>query len=405
MLGGVAAGIAQHLRVPTVWVRIGFLAAVAFGGFGVVLYAGMWLVLPAQKHLQNDAPGLDAATRQGRRPGRQRRLTDLGPLVAVGAIVLGLLLLLGRLTGSISSAGPVVLAAAGVAVLWRQADEAQRERWQDATGGLNPFRVVLGGGGLAAWLRLGVGVSLLVGAIMLFSLRSGSFTLAVNVGVAAVLGIAGIALMLGPWLFRLTADLSEEREARVRSQERADVAAHLHDSVLQTLALIQRSSADPAAVSRLARAQERDLRAWLFDPPDDDRTTLAAALRLAAAEVEDAHGCHVEVVCVGDPQLSDPLRPLLLAAREAMHNAAGHSGADVVDVYAEAAGTQVEVFVRDRGRGFDPDRVPADRHGVRTSILDRVRRHGGHAEVRSVPGEGTEVRLHMSVPPRQEETQ
>src|SRR5699024_6162317 len=133
------------------------------------------------------------------------------------------------------------------------------------------------------------------------------------------------------------------REARVRSEERADVAAHLHDSVLQTLALIQRSAGDPAAVSRLARAQERDLRAWLFDSEGEGELTLAAALRAAAAEIEDAHGVHVEVVCVGDAEVTEDVRPLVLAAREAIANAAKHSGAGTVDVYAEATAGGIEL--------------------------------------------------------------
>ena len=201
--------------------------------------------------------------------------------------------------------------------------------------------------------------------------------------------------MVGPWLLRLSSDLSEEREARVRSEERADVAAHLHDSVLQTLALIQRSAGDPATVSRLARAQERDLRSWLFDSHGEGPDTLAAALRAVAAEVEDAHGVPVEVVCVGDAPVTEEDRPLVLAAREAMTNAAKHSGAGSVDVYAEATHAGVEIFVRDRGAGFAPDLVAEDRHGIRSSIVGRMERHGGSASVRSTPGEGTEVRLSL----------
>jgi signal transduction histidine kinase len=260
---------------------------------------------------------------------------------------------------------------------------------------MGPVRAVVGGGGWRAYLRIGAGLLLLVAAITLFSLRSGSLSVALNVALAAAFGIVGLGFIVGPWLLRLSSDLSEEREARVRSEERADVAAHLHDSVLQTLALIQRSSGDPTTVSRLARAQERDLRAWLFDSAGEGPTTLAAALREVAAEVEDAHGVPVEVVCVGDAPVSDEARPLVLAAREAIANAAKHSGAATVDVYAEATGAGVEVFVRDRGAGFDPGRVPSDRQGVRSSIIGRMERHGGSATVRSIPGDGTEVRLSL----------
>lgn len=395
-LGGVASGLAQHLGLPVLWVRMGMVALVAFGGFGAVLYAGLWMFMPAQRHTVPLSPGLDAATRQGKRNGkRERRLTDYGPLVAVGAIAIGVLLLVTLATGQSLSFGPLLLAGAGVAVLWWQADEAQRQRWLDPSRRMNPLRAIVGGGGWRAWLRIVAGLMLLIAAIVLFSLRSGSLSVALNVGLAAAFGILGLGFMVGPWLLRLSSDLSEEREARVRSEERADVAAHLHDSVLQTLALIQRSAGDPAAVTRLARAQERDLRSWLFDSAGEGPDTLAAALRAVAAEVEDAHGVHVEVVCVGDAPVLDEDRPLVLAAREAITNAAKHSGVSTVDVYAEATADGVDVFVRDRGIGFDPASVADDRQGVRGSIIGRMERHGGSASVRSVPGEGTEVRLSL----------
>jgi signal transduction histidine kinase len=386
---------------------MGLLALVAFGGFGAVLYAGLWMFLPAQRHTTPLTPGLDAATRQGKRGGRrERRLTDYGPLVAVGAIAIGVLLLVTLATGQSLSFGPLLLAGAGVAVLWWQADEAQRQRWIDPSRRMNPVRAIVGGGGWRAWLRIGAGLMLLIAAIVLFSLRSGSLSVALNVGLAAAFGIVGLGFMVGPWLLRLSSDLSEEREARVRSEERADVAAHLHDSVLQTLALIQRSAGDPATVARLARAQERDLRNWLFADADKDPDTLAAALRAVAAEVEDTHGVHVEVVCVGDAPVTEEDRPLVLASREAMTNAAKHSGAGIVDVYAEATPAEVNVFVRDRGVGFDPTEVADDRQGVRGSIVGRMERHGGSASVRSTPGEGTEVRLSMpNRSQRQKETQ
>jgi signal transduction histidine kinase len=393
ILGGVAAGLAEHLGLPLLWVRAGFMAAAVMGGFGVFFYAGLWMVLPAQRHFADDAPGLAAAQRQGRRPGRIGRLGDFGPLVAIGAIALGAAAFLALATGQGVLFWPVVLGVAGVAVLWRQADEAQRERWLDSSGRINVVRAVVGVGGLASYLRLLLGAVLLMAAVTLFSLASGDWAAARSVGLAAILCFIGLGFIVGPWLFRLSSDLGEERAERIRSQERADVAAHLHDSVLQTLALIQKSAQDPTTVARLARAQERDLRSWLFDSTGGDAMTFAAALRTLGGEIDDAYGVPVEVVCVGDPPASEQLRPLVLATREAVVNAARHSGADKVDVYAEATPGRVEVFVRDRGVGFDPDSVAPDRHGLRDSILDRMRRHGGSAEVRSRPGEGTEVRL------------
>jgi len=212
--------------------------------------------------------------------------------------------------------------------------------------------------------------------------------------------VAGLLFVVGPWVFRLSTDLSAERAERIRTQERADVAAHLHDSVLQTLALIQRSAADPVTVARLARSQERDLRSWLYAGDSTDDSSLAGALRAAAAEVEDGFALSspvsVDVVVVGDCAFVEELRPVLAAAREAVANAAEHAGTGRVDVYAEITPAAVDVFVRDRGAGFTLAEVPEDRLGVRRSILDRMERHGGSAEVRSTPGEGTEVRLHLA---------
>ena len=373
-------------------VRVGFLVASAFGGLGVMLYAGLWMVLPAQRHFTDDAPGLAAASRQGRRRPFQRRLRDQGPLLAIGAIVVGIITLVSALNGSLLWAWPTMLAIGGIGLLWRQADEAQRERWADSTGRLTPGRALLGHGWWGVG-RVGAGVLLLLLGIILFIARAGNWSAAVGAGLAAVLGLVGLTFILGPWLFRMSSDLSEERAERVRSQERADVAAHLHDSVLQTLALIQTSAHDPARVAALARRQERDLRGWLFETSGADPTTLSASLRAIAGDVEDAHGVPVEIVCVGDRRVDPLLEPLVLATREAVMNAARHSGAANVDVYAEIGAESVEVFVRDRGTGFDLGSVATDRHGVRDSIIDRMQRHGGDAEVRSKAGYGTEVRL------------
>jgi signal transduction histidine kinase/phage shock protein PspC (stress-responsive transcriptional regulator) len=394
MVGGVASGVAAHLGLPVLWLRVAFIALTVFGGMGVVLYGALWLVLPTEPAFSADAPGLEAATRQGKRPGRSRRWVDVGPLVAIGAIALGLMTLLSGISNRAWSMWPLFLAAAGIAFLWRQADEAQRDRLLDQTGRFSVLRAFVGGGGWASYLRLLLGVAAIVGAIVLVTARSGGWDAARDAAVAALLGVLGLAFIVGPWLVRLARGLGGERAERVRSQERADVAAHLHDSVLQTLALIQKTAHDPATVARLARSQERDLRAWLFDSTHGtDPSTVAAALRAIGAEVDDAHGVPVEVVCVGDTAMTEPLRPIVLATREAVANAARHSGADRVDVYAEVGEGEIAVFVRDRGAGFDVDTIAADRQGVRNSIIDRMARHGGHAVVKSTPGSGTEVRL------------
>jgi signal transduction histidine kinase len=400
IIGGVAAGLARHLAVPVIWIRAGFVVTALLGGFGVALYAGLWMVLPSDSRFETGTPGMESATRGGRRPGRMRRLGDVGPAIALAALAFGAVLMIEAVFGRGAVFWPIFLGAVGIALLWRQADEAQRERWLDTTGRIDPVRVVLGSGGWAAYARLAAGVGLVVTSLALFAFRGDSLAVARDVAVAAALGVVGIAIVVGPWVYRLASDLTAERAERVRTQERADVAAHLHDSVLQTLALIQKNAGDGATVARLARAQERDLRSWLYAGDSIDESTLASALRGAAAAVEDAHGISVDVVTVGDCDFDESLRAIVAATREAVTNAAKHAGTGRVDVYAEVSPAAVDVFVRDRGRGFDPADTPADRHGVRMSIIDRMDRHGGSAEVRSRIDEGTEVRLHLPRQPR-----
>ncbi len=393
--GGVASGLAAHLGVPVLWVRVFFVSTALLGGFGLMLYAGLWMFLPADQRFEVGAPGLESATRTGKRPGRRSRFRDAGPAVALGALLFGVVLGFEGIFGQGALFWPVVLGVAGIALIWRQADEAQRERWTDSTGRIDPFRAVFGSGGWAAYARIAAGLGLIVAALSVFAIAASGATFAVPVLVAGLLGIAGLAVVVGPWVLRLINDLSAERVERVRTQERADMAAHLHDSVLQTLALIQKNSGDAPTVARLARSQERDLRRWLFEADSTDATTLAGALKEMAAEVEDQHAIVVDVVTVGDCELDEALRPIVLAAREAVVNVAKHAGTERADVFAETSAGSVDVFVRDRGAGFAMDGVAADRHGVRNSIIDRMTRHGGSADVRSSPGEGTEVRLHL----------
>ncbi len=398
VVGGVAAGLAHHLRARLVWVRVAFVVASVLGGFGIAVYAALWLLMPAGSPFRVEAPGLESASRDGRRPGVFRRIGDLGPVAVLSVLALGGLFALGALLGGGTLLWPLLIGLAGVALLWRQADEAQRARWLNGEGRVDAARVVLGDGGWAAWARLASGLLLIGVAAMMLALRGGSLTVARDVTVAALLGVLGIGIVVGPWVLRLLGELTDERAERIRTQERADVAAHLHDSVLQTLALIQRNAGDAGSVTRLARAQERDLRSWLYGGEATGYATVAAALRAVAAEVEDVHGVAVDVVTVGDADLTEPLRPVVAAARESMTNAARHAGVPRVDVYAEIGEVAVDVFVRDRGVGFEPAQVAEDRYGVRHSIVDRMQRHGGSGEVRSAPGEGTEVRLHLPRP-------
>lgn len=403
IIGGVAGGLARHLGVPTLWVRVAFVVTAVLGGLGIAMYAGLWLFLPAEPQFTTAAPGLESASRGGRRPSRIHRLTDVGPVIALGALGIGAIFMMQGVLGGGAVVWPLAIGLVGVALLWRQADEVQRERWVDSTGRIDPVRVIFGSGGWASYTRVGVGIALILSAFFIFGFDSGSLQQARGALIAGGLGIVGLLLVVGPWVFRLATELTDERSERIRTQERADVAAHLHDSVLQTLALIQKNPGDAANVARLARAQERDLRAWLYAGEATDERSLASALRGAAAEVEDAHGISVDVVNVGDCAMSEALRPLVAAAREALTNAAKHAGTPRVDVYAEVTPAGVDVFVRDRGRGFDPGDLPDDRYGVRHSIIDRMQRHGGSADISSSP-EGTDVRLHLPHLTQEEET-
>lgn len=392
-LGGVASGVARHLGLNTMLVRVAFLVMVLWSGFGLLLYAALWALVPLDDpSLRDDeaAPGLAAARRRGFRGARGIRRRDVGLAASIGALSLGGIVLLQNLGLWVSPRlfWPLLVAATGVALLWTQADESERRDWLSVSGGWR------------AWLRILLGAVLVVGAIgsALFQAGVSGQRSVTDILVAVGLAITGAALVFGPWALRLNRDLRRERTERIRSQERADVAAHLHDSVLQTLALIQRQASDPAVVSQLARTQERELRNWLFEAPTSPDATVKTALQQAIAEVELVHHVPIELVTVGDCAIDDRTVAMVAAAREALVNASKHSGAVRIDVFVEANERQLEVYVRDRGKGFDLDEVSEDRLGVRRSIIDRMKRHGGDADVVSSPSAGTEVRLVMPVP-------
>jgi signal transduction histidine kinase len=243
--------------------------------------------------------------------------------------------------------------------------------------------------------KVGFAVGALIGAALIVLWLTGAIELAGRVALAALVVSIALILISAPFWQAMIRRLGAERVARARSDERAEVAAHLHDSVLQTLALIQRRSDEPEQVGRLARRQERELREWLADDrPSRPDERLADALRAAAAEIEDAHGAPIEAIVVGDAELDERFRGLVAASREALTNAVKFaSEGGPVRLYAEIEDGQARVFIDDRGPGFDPKKIPADRRGVRESIIGRMERFGGTAEIRSEPGDGTEVEL------------
>jgi len=394
-LGGVCTGLARHLGWPLMAVRIAFVALACFQFIGVIAYGALWLLMPPESTVK--APGLESANRAGMRdPSKPKRRIDWGMLLALVALGVGLLWIMQNTGLGISSQlfWPVAFACAGAALVWRQADSAQQKRWRDEAGGKAWLAPFVARGGWPSLVRVIVGLGLVGAAFGIVLAQRGQISQLPDVMAMTMLALAGLAIVLAPWLHRSRTALNQARAERVRADARADMAAHLHDSVLQTLAMIQRQADDPKAVQQLARRQERELRNWLYGD-ELHEATLKAALTAVAAEVEDERGVPVDVVTVGDCDTSDPIQALVRAAREAMVNAAKHSAADKIDVYAEVDEESVEVFVRDRGKGFDVDAVPDDRMGVKGSIIDRMERHGGIATIRSGHGEGTEVRLEI----------
>jgi signal transduction histidine kinase/phage shock protein PspC (stress-responsive transcriptional regulator) len=384
VVAGVAAGIADYLGVDTALVRIAFVALAFVGGVGFLVYLLCWAIIPVAP------PGLLPIEES---ESSQRWNIEPRYLVIGGAAVIALLMIVRALDvwPGDGFVWPVILASAGLALLWTRADDERRA-------GFTRSLRELGASGKGTVLRLVLGVALLVAGVSTFLAASDAVVAAGRGLAAAAVVVAGVVLIFLPWWRRLVRELAEERRERIRSQERAELAAHLHDSVLQTLALIQRRSGDSEAVVQLARRQERELRSWLYgqDVPSGERS-LAAALRSAAEEVEDLHGLPIEVVCVGDATLEEPLDSLVGAAREAMVNAARHSGDHLIAVYLEVDEDHAVVFVRDRGVGFDAAVVPGDRKGLTESIVGRMTRAGGRAIIAATPGEGTEIELEMPI--------
>jgi signal transduction histidine kinase/phage shock protein PspC (stress-responsive transcriptional regulator) len=400
-IGGVCAGLAGWLGVDPLVVRVAAVVLALANGVGVLVYLVLWALLPEEDAAgANDPAGVgpgevEPATAASRRPAEVA--------IAVGCITLGALLLLRWTVPYFPDrlVWPAAIAGLGAGLMLARVGDADRARWREVTARLpgNPVEALRGGRGV--WLRVVAGTSLLVIGIGTFLATTAAVAAVGRIGVAVLATAVGVALVFGPWIARLLQDLGAERRERIRSEERADMAAHLHDSVLQTLALIQRHADVPGETRTLARRQERELRAWLYDErrwADDGGapSTLAAALDALADEVEADHrGVEVAVVVVGDCPLDAGVEALVKAVREAVVNAAVHSGAAEVSLYAEVAGGRVEAFVRDRGLGFDPASVNGDRRGITQSIVARMARHGGRTSLHSAPGEGTEVAIEV----------
>ena len=365
-------------------VRIALVVLLGFNGLGLLLYAVFWAVVPQQVPT-----------------GAAKPRRDLSLLLPFGAIGLGVVLLQSLLFGDNGVASTVgwliAVTAVGAGVIWHQSDPTRRGHWADNPSQTPWLAAVVAESDRRSFIFrfIGGGVLVAVGVIGVLAVYApaDSLTSVVNGVIFALVGLLGVGVVVAPLLWRTFSQLRSEREGRIREQERAEVAAMIHDQVLHTLALIQRNSADIKEVQRLARGQERSLRNWLYKPTASPTERFAAALEQAAAEVEDTYAIEVETVVVGDTQCDERVAALVAAARESLVNAARHAGVQTVSLYAEVESDELSVFVRDRGAGFDVEKVEDTRHGVRGSIIGRMQRHGGKAEIRSAPGDGTEVRL------------
>ncbi len=359
VVAGVAEGIAHHLGAPVTAVRVLFVVLTLCAGAGVLLYAWCWAFAP---RAAGDGPVTRSAPIAW-------ILTCGAGVALVPLIVLAVAATRGAAIGGVVVAATVTAAAAG---LWATLIDRR-----DPTRGPRHAVVVR---------AAAVVILVAVFSLTALAIRDGGVADALLV----VVPVGGLAAVLSSSLVGAWRELAGERDKRIREEQRAEMAAHLHDSVLQTLALIQNRGGASSDVARLARAQERELRAWLYDGDQPADSDLATDLRDYAAALELDYPVRIDVVAAGS-STERASGEVAAAAREAMLNAARHAGGDV-SVYIEGRADGVDVFVRDRGPGFVLDEVADDRLGVRQSVIGLMRRLGGTATVTSGP-EGTEVQL------------
>jgi len=376
VIGGVASGIGHHLGVEPTTVRVAFvLLSLAFG-FGIVVYLLTWLLAP----LEAAEPAANPVAQRVFRPTLSQALG--AALILVGVVIV--LFVSGFWFGE-AFAWPVTLGAIGFAILWARSGEDRRGR--------SAVDVVISG--RRSITRVAIGSLLILGAMTIFLANSYSLSTAGPMLLAALVAIGGLGLIGGPWIWSVGRDLIDERSSRIRTEERAEMAAHLHDSVLQTLALIQRAPA-PREMASLARTQERELRAWLYGrAPTLAGARLRDAIDSMAGRAERDQQVKVEAIVVGDADLDERARALVAAVGEATLNAGRHSGATEVSVYVEVEDDAISAYVRDHGTGFEPEAVATDRRGIADSIVGRMERHGGTAQVNSRPGAGTEIVMRL----------
>lgn len=423
LISGVCGGIAAHLQIPVLWVRLTIVVLTALFGIGLVTYIVLWVLIPAtvagepEPQLEpisaatTPREAVETAPVRGAPPLVSSRDSQRGRYLYFAAVpvvaVVGIFIIAGISSefAAWGTAGVVALCGAGLSwgqisrarYVTNEADEAGKADEANTTSQVRAALVPNSGGNGKGQLGFAVTAGWIVASLAFIAVlaRDRSVTDIAWALFAGAVMLGATALILLPVGLRLWRDLGAERAARAREAERADIAAHVHDSVLQTLSLIRSRSYDPDAVTALARTQERELRQWLYSDPVKPEGSMAVLVTELAGQVEEAWQVPVDVVTVGDAEpVGEGANALLAATREALTNAARHARSDV-RLFAEFTPAQWDVFVRDRGPGFDPDDIRADRRGVRDSIRGRMLRRGGRVEIHSHPGEGTEVQLSL----------
>ncbi|HYZ93076.1 MAG TPA: PspC domain-containing protein [Actinomycetota bacterium] len=373
LLVGVCGGLGARLGVEPVLVRIAFVVLSFAGALGVLAYLVAWSI------------SLDPGDRRAPRPREPSPTQSF----AFGAIALGAVLILrsiGLWLGD-QVGIPLIIAAAGAGVIYvGSGRERKARRLITAHGDVQISRPPL--------VNLVLGGLLVVGGVGWFVTTNRSFEGIFAVLLSVAVTAAGLAVVFGPWVYRLANQLGSERRDRIRSEERSELAAHLHDSVLQTLALIQRNAGNPRKMASLARRQERELRSWLYGHPSADLRRLDTFVEAVEA-IEQEHEVTIDTIVVGEFPQDERTEAVVLALREAATNAARHSGAEEISIYVEREADEISAYVRDRGKGFDPETVPENRRGIADSIRARIERQGGTVTITSAPGEGCEVQITM----------
>lgn len=429
-LAGVCRGIALHLGISAVWVRLAFIALTVMYGAGVIGYIFLWMFTPAGDPVaaaqaqeaaiptslaplsKGNAPygasssagdgnalpatpaNADAPLTDGREHPSQSHASMAQPtaeslaetlrhapkpalmaLAGVALVALALLLLVTGIDAAVILS--LVIGIGGVGLAWMFYNNARAQ----LPSMIGAIAIVF-----CAWMLY-----------VRYDIAIGWNSSSQRIMASGLVMLIAVAAAVAPWINATVRQLSQERTMKEREEERADITAYLHDGVLQTLALIQLNADRSETVSTLARSQERKLREWLYQERSTSDRSVAAGLKQIAAEIEDDHGKPIDVVTVGDRMPGTQTDALLDAARQALINAVTHGG-EPISAYCEASRSKVEIFVRDHGTGFDPERIPADRLGIRESIIGRIKRRGGTVEIVSRPDWGTEVRMHMPIP-------